>query len=173
MRYTAEDILNEREKRVIFQQNLMLIHKKPLVFIRANFPGVNKDNSLTEKIIKVIDKCVTDIFSRDIVIKIHRITAEGPNTVLIINKELIDIKSLTLQIEDKHPLGRFVDIDVYNPHTFMSISRTSLGYDPRECYICSDLAHNCIREGRHDINTIIDFINKSYINYSRSFYERK
>ncbi|SHJ48544.1 holo-ACP synthase [Clostridium amylolyticum] len=162
MGYTAEDLLNEREKRVILQQNIMLVHKKPLVFIRVNYPGLNKTNPLTEKILKAIDKCVSDVFGNKIRLKIYRITSEGPNITMVIDMEAMEIKKLTIEIEDKNSLGRCVDIDVYNPNTFMSISRTSLGYAPRKCYICNDIAQNCIRNKKHTISSVIEYINKSY-----------
>lgn len=166
MGYTAEDLLNEREKRVVLQQNIMLVHKKPLVFIRVNYPGLNKTNSLTEKVLKAIDKCVTDVFNNKIRVKIYRITSEGPNITMVIDMDSTDIKKLTLQIEDKHSLGRCVDIDVYNPNTFMSISRTSLGYAPRKCYICNDIAQHCIRNKKHTTAEVIDYINKCYTSYN-------
>lgn len=164
MGYTAEDLLNEREKRVILQENMMLLHKKPLVFIRVNYPGLNKSNKLTEKILKVIDKCMADTFNKKIRLKIYRITAEGPNITMIVDMNALDLKKLTLEIEDTHPLGRCVDIDVYNPITYMSISRTTLGYPPRKCYICNDQAKNCIRSRKHTISEVIEHINSAIEN---------
>jgi len=103
-----------------------------------------------------------DTFNNKIRVKIYRITAEGPNITMVIDMNAMDIKKLTLQIEDKHPLGRCVDIDVYNPITFMSISRTALGYPPRKCYICNDQAKNCIRSRKHTISEVVDYIKKCY-----------
>ncbi len=165
MRYTSKDLIQEREARSIFQQNLMLLHKQPLVFIRSNYPGLSKTNALSEKIIKIIDKCVTDIFAKQILFKIYRITAEGPNIIMVIDRPIVEIKKLTLQIEDKHPLGSCVDIDVYNADTLMPLSRVTLGHSLRKCMICHEESAVCIRERRHEMKFVIENINNTYLKY--------
>lgn len=169
MSYKPEDILFEREERVRIQNYLMNRYKKPLLFIRVNYPGVNKENKLTNNIIKIMDNTVTNIFEKDIIFKFSRITAEGPNVIVVIDKEVYDIKKLTIQIEDKHILGRCVDIDVYDPKDGSSISRKDLGFSSRKCYICDDIAQNCVRSRKHETWQIINYIDSCYERYKEIF----
>lgn len=160
-----EEILIEREKRVEIQQELLKKFNKPLVFIRVNYPGINKDNILTNNIIEDIDKIITNIFFHSMVLKFSRNSAEGPTIMLILDKPLEEIKKITIQIEDSHPLGRCIDIDVYDPKDGRSLSRSELGLKPRKCFLCDEMAHICVRSRKHDIKEVIQFISKCYNDY--------
>ena len=76
----------------------------------------------------------------------------------------IEIKKAVLSIEMAHPLGRLVDLDVIDlsNHT---LSRTELGFSPRRCFICNNLAHNCVRSQKHNLEEIINFIEDLVTNY--------
>lgn len=169
MRVTAEDILMDREKRVEIQKELMDRYGRTLVFIRVNYPGVNKENSLTKNIIQVLDKLISQMFIDNTIFKMVRTTAEGPNITLILEEDPKKVKETVIQIEDKHPLGRCIDIDVYDPKTGLSLSRTEMGISPRKCFVCDDIAANCVRSRKHDLKEVIDFIEGCYSNYKEIF----
>ena len=48
--YTAEDILIGRERRIEFQEKLVEKYKMPILVIRVNYPGLNKDNHFSQGI---------------------------------------------------------------------------------------------------------------------------
>lgn len=173
MSYSAEDILLEREKRVEFQNKLMKMYGMPLLFMRVNYPGLNKDNTLTNSIIQDMDNIVTDIFSSYIKLRLFRITAEGPNVTIILDKDPIDIKRTAILVENNHTLGRCIDIDVYNNVTGIAVSRINLGMEQRRCYLCDDMAQNCIRSRRHSESEVIRFIHEAYKEFLESFYGKK
>jgi triphosphoribosyl-dephospho-CoA synthetase len=67
-----------------------------------------------------------------------------------------DLKKKTIQIEENHCLGRFVDIDVYSRYGCLSRE------DKRHCFLCNDLSINCMRSSKHSYEEIIAFL-ESYV----------
>ena len=162
--YTAEDILLQREKRIEYQEKLLQKYKMPLLVIRVNYPGVNKDNSVSQGIAKVMEKAICEKFSDSIHNKIITTTAEGPLVIIFINKDAKDIKLVAMDIEEKHPLGRCVDIDVYD-ESGLGISRGDFDLGMRKCYLCNDIAHNCVRSRKHNSSEVEEFIKNKFLEY--------
>ncbi len=164
--YTAEDILICREKRVYEQEKLIEFYNKTLVSMRVNYPGVIKNNSITLGIMKFMNEFLINKFKQCIVYKNFAITAEGPILKLIINKNAEETKKITIDIERQHFLGRYVDIDVYDRDK-KSLSRSIFGIKPRKCYICNEIAQNCVRARTHNMKEIKEFIEKKYADYCK------
>ncbi|MBZ9637056.1 citrate lyase holo-[acyl-carrier protein] synthase [Clostridium sp. FP1] len=167
--YTAEDILIGRERRIEFQERLVERYKMPILVIRVNYPGINKDNHFSKEITVIIEQIISEMFSYSIQYKIMTTTAEGPLVIMSINKRARDIKAMTLDIEDKHLLGRCVDIDVYDEKG-KGISRKDFGLGMRKCYICDDIAHNCVRSKKHSKKEVEGFIKSKFAEYMEKFY---
>ncbi|MDE6218351.1 MAG: citrate lyase holo-[acyl-carrier protein] synthase [Muribaculaceae bacterium] len=68
-----------------------------------------------------------------------------------------EAKSLAIGIEDTHPLGRLMDIDVIG-HDGVPMSRSSMGHTGRRCLICGEDARICMRAGRHSVAELLDKI---------------
>jgi holo-ACP synthase len=157
------DILNAREDRAFLQENLITKFKLPLLVIRVNYPGINKNNPTTKYISETIYQEIlkNPIFNGDKVIKIKNVekinSYEGLIFLLSINLSSIEIKKLAINIEINHPLGRLVDLDVIDL-TNHTISRRELGYPQRKCFICDDLAHNCVRSRKHSLEEVLEYI---------------
>lgn len=164
--YAPEDILMCREERVSEQEKLIDFYKKTLIFMRVNYPGVIKNNDVTLGIMKFMNKFLMEKFKPYTVYKNFIITAEGPVLTLIVNKNAKETKKITINIENKHFLGRYVDIDVYDKNN-NSLSRGMLGLKPRRCYICNDIAQNCVRSRKHKIEEIKKFIKDKYEDYCK------
>lgn len=162
--YNALDILNAREERVCLIENLIEKYSLPIVCLRINYPGENKDNEITRSISEVLKKEVINVFKDDIVYEEFKFTAEGPLLILVIEEEAFTVKKKTIELEENHLLGRLGDIDVYDKDG-NGISRKDLGYPSRKCFICSDMAQNCVRAQKHSINEVIKFIQERYIKY--------
>lgn len=60
------------------------------------------------------------------------------------------LKHLTKQLEDTHPLGRLIDLDVYTVDG--PVNRTLK--EARICLICDDVAHVCSRAMRHSLEAL-------------------
>jgi holo-ACP synthase len=169
--YTAEDILLERERRIEYQEKLLKQYKMSMIVIRVNYPGIDKDNPLSRGIIKIIEQEIYQTLSMSIHYTKAMITAEGPLVTMCIDKVATDIKAITLNIEHNHILGRCVDIDVYDG-AGKSISRQDLGLAMRKCYICDDVAHNCVRSKKHSFDEVEGFIKIKFKEYMEKVYEK-
>ncbi|MBU5269872.1 citrate lyase holo-[acyl-carrier protein] synthase [Clostridium cochlearium] len=159
--YTAMDILLAREERVEFQNTLLEKYKLPMLCLRVNYPGVIKDNETSRGISNILKAEIEDKFDTQIVYKCYKVTAEGPILILIIDNIAEEIKKYSIYVEQNHLLGRCVDIDVYNVDG-TGISRTYLGYKPRKCFICEDMAQNCVRSRKHSMEQVINYIEEQY-----------
>lgn len=171
MNETAMDILNAREERVCFQEEVMDRYKNnTLISVRVNYPGAKKNTALSRNIYFAIEKIILDIFKYYIRLTFFRITAEGPVGIFIVNRNSKVIKQLCMKVEDSHPIGRFVDIDVYDGFTRKSLSRTGFGASPRKCYLCDNIAQECVRNRTHDIEKIIKYmeeVNEKFVKNRR------
>jgi holo-ACP synthase len=156
------DILDARENRAHFQEELINKNNLPLLVIRANYPGTDKNNETTKYIVETIFNTVLLRVSPANTEKI--VSFEGTIYLLSVDSSPIKLKKIAVDIETNHPLGRLVDIDILdlNNHT---LSRTNLGDSPRECFICSDLAHNCVRSKKHGLKEILEYIDYKIITY--------
>lgn len=159
--YIPEDILAEREERVYVQEELIKKYDSSLICIRVNYPGVIKNDYVSIGIMKILCDMVIREFRNHILYKNFNMTAEGPILTLVVDELAMDIKNRTVGIEENHPLGRFVDIDVYDKYN-RSLSRKDLGLDRRRCYICDNYAHICVRQRQHSEKEIKHFIKNSY-----------
>lgn len=162
--YSAEDILLERERRIEYQEKLLQKYKMPILVIRVNYPGVNKDNSVSQGIAKVMEGEICEKFLDSIHNKIITTTAEGPLIIISIKEDARDIKLMAMEIEESHTLGRCVDIDVYD-ESGIGISRGDFGLGMRKCYLCHDIAHNCVRSKKHSSNEVEGFIKNKFEEY--------
>jgi holo-ACP synthase len=173
MLYSVDDILLAREARVELQKKLMNEYKLPLLCMKVNYPGLNKNNSISNNILQNMDMIVSDIFSKKVEMKLIRNTAEGPSVTMLLKDAPRNIKDITIQVEEKHLLGRCVDIDIYDYKNGRAISRSDLGIPLRRCFICDDLAQNCVRSKRHNESEVIKFIHDSYKEFMENFYGKK
>lgn len=167
MTYSVDDILLEREQRVEFINNLLYKYNMTVIFIRVNYPGLQKTNSKTEKIMENIHLLISDVFRDKIQMKEFKITAEGPNLTAVLDEKAEEIKKIAIKIENEHILGRCVDIDVYDPITLQGISRADFGMQMRKCFLCSDIAHNCVRARKHSQDEIVKYIKNTYETFTK------
>lgn len=154
-------ILEDRERRQAWLED-HLSRSKVVLTLRANYPGQQKNTEITERIIGHFDR---------IICRLIPFTASdrwmGPDGLTILYHTNIDarnMKKMMVEIEEEHPIGRFVDIDVYD-RTLIPISRTILGYEPRRCYLCERFAHDCVRSQRHPLEDILQYIEKEVTAY--------
>lgn len=158
-------ILDARENKAeqikaLFKQNTTMIS------IKANIPGEDKNISEAHLLVRLFTLLVRKKYEINHFQYIE--SADGPYTLLIIKEiHANEIKQEMVLLENTHPLGRFIDIDIYNQEE-QSISRKTLGIPSRKCYICGSDAHLCSRSQKHSVLSLIDFIQsgiKSHLAY--------
>ena len=160
----ANAILDAREERVNLIETLIENYKDTIVVARVNYPGNNKENYISDYIIEKGREELIKVFNDRIEHIIEKSSAEGPYIVLILKLDGNTAKRRTIEIENTHLLGRFLDLDVYEG-SISSISRQSLGFDKRTCYLCGNYAHECIRSKNHTVEEVEEFIIKAVKRY--------
>jgi len=168
-RYSAEEILEARERRVEIYNLLINKYSMPFIVVRVNYPGNEKNNELCNNIIQVIESVLSYTFADKIHCKSATYGAEGVVQYMVIDEEPLALKRAAIDIEEKHILGRCVDIDVFDENG-VSISRSDLGLQPRKCYICENAAHVCVRSARHSEEEVIRYIKSKYREYKENVY---
>jgi holo-ACP synthase len=159
--YKAEDILLARESRVTLQVEILKKYRASLLVHRVNYPGLYRNNNITEGISTIIEMEICKVLSSKIISEYRRNTAEGPICIFSLKEDKYKIKSVTMEIEEKHELGRFVDLDVYDENG-VGISRLQMDKSKRKCYLCENDAVYCIRNGNHSQDEIIEYIKNRY-----------
>lgn len=157
------DILDAREERVILQEELQEIHQRPLLVHRVNTPGKEKNNALSRGIFETVELALKKAFGDRVLAETMLLSAEGPVMIRVMAESAAVLKAQAMAVEEDHPLGRFVDLDVYDLGG-ASISRTVAGQEPRRCYLCGNLAHSCVRSQKHSTEKLLAFMEKGYLN---------
>ena len=155
-------LLEERELRVILQQQLLQTYPYPLAVVKANMPGEDK-RSLIQTI--VVCEGYFELKKLNVENIYTTYTIEGLIYYISIDLPIEQLKRICVDIERNHPLGRLMDIDVMNVHS--QISRRDLNLSPRRCFLCDEEAHVCVRQQTHASEVIEDFILTTFKNYLR------
>ena len=80
----------------------------------------------------------------------------GFEAFLVVDLPAREVKRACCEIEDSHPHGRLMDIDVLSGGDRLSIlSRTEVGLPERRCLLCERPARECIRAGRHTTDELL------------------
>lgn len=161
-----ERILEAREKRVELQRQLQEEYKLPMLVLRANMPGIDKDNEMSNNIVEFINELILEILNEKIIYTTFINEGEGPIIIHVVDLDSKELKGMAISIEETHQLGRCVDIDVYDENS-CGISRRDLGYSARRCFLCDEEAHICVRSRKHNIEDVIKFIENKYEQYCK------
>jgi holo-ACP synthase CitX len=153
-----EKILASREERY---QKIKILKSdyETVITVKTNIPGTNKNLKVTYALIKMVKNLIPKIY----ISKLLFFDAfDGPYYLIGSNYEAYGIKSTLMSIEDNHSLGRFIDLDVFDGQ------KTLVREIPRKCYICNDIAFNCIRQEKHSVEELIQFVETRAFEYFRN-----
>ena len=159
------DILQSREDRALFQEEIINKYNAPIISFTLNIPGKIKDSSMYRKIhnagIEAINKSLNDY---EVIYTKKKEKSTGPEAYFSVNINPLELKQLTTKIETEHPLGRLFDIDVLDINN-KQISRTELELEPRKCMICENNAKECSRSKKHSLEELLEEIKYIYRSY--------
>ncbi|HHT39016.1 MAG: citrate lyase holo-[acyl-carrier protein] synthase [Acholeplasmatales bacterium] len=161
-------ILEDREKRFYRVKELVNEYHNCLI-LKGNIPGENKT-------IKEVYLLLT-IFNHEITKRLKNYQREfynsfdGPYFVYYNFKEPVKrLKEEFIKIEETHPLGRLIDIDVYSKGK--TITRASMDLPQRKCLLCGNVAWLCMKERKHSVKELTDFIISSTNKYLHDDFDR-
>lgn len=143
------DMLLCRERRAQIQDTFLSQYHCPVISFCMNIPGPVKTN---EKIRAAFENGKTALLTRleqssaeiKNFLEIHEKT--GDELLLAVDYPAQDIKDLTTEIEETHPVGRLFDLDVIDTDG-QKLSRNTY----RKCIICGCQAQECARTRKHTV----------------------
>jgi len=154
---TLEQLLQSRDERSRHQQDLLGKHPGgSVVCLTVQLPGPEKrtpdsliiGNAGVEALRQVFSVSCPEI--RDL--------PTGFEAYLVVDMPAREAKSACCRIEDSHPLGRLMDIDVITEDGPMD--RGELGLEPRRCLLCDKPARFCMRAHTHTHAELLDRISQ-------------
>lgn len=157
-----------RERR--WQQKLKLAGQgNHVISLQLNVPGYPKVFGRLDEFFSLISREITDFFrSYCIFLNLKEQVCEsddtGSMTLFGVPADIISARQLKViseQFEEAHPLGRFIDVDILEA-TGEAISSGKL----KPCFYCQAApAFICRRENKHDINVLREFIESKVNRY--------
>ena len=161
MEITLDQLLKARDDR--YARQLALTREWPdrtLVCLTVVLPGPVKRDDRSLKVAEAAVAAVRDVFAP--VYKELYDLETGYEGYFIVDSPLLDVKKACCEIENEHPYGRLMDLDVIEPvgDTVVPVSRDRVGEEPRRCLLCDRPARECMRAHTHPFVEIVQTIDK-------------
>ena len=161
MEITLDQLLQARDDR--YARQLALTKEWPdrtLVCLTVVLPGPVKRDARS---LKVAEAAVTAV--REVLAPVYKEVYDletGYEGYFIVDGALLDVKKACCGIENEHPYGRLMDLDVIEPvgETVVPVSRDRVGEEPRRCLLCDRPARECMRAHTHSFGEIVQTIDK-------------
>ncbi|MFP4177792.1 MAG: citrate lyase holo-[acyl-carrier protein] synthase, partial [Acholeplasmataceae bacterium] len=161
-----DSILRAREARLeAIQKAFGLDRSRVIISIKANIPGPNKRISEAYLLVRLFFNRVRSMFESSN----HEFIDcdDGPYVLMVaLGIDAITLKKALVELEETHPLGHFIDLDVFDEPK-ASLSRVDLGYPLRKCYLCDRDARDCIRNQRHELKDLLKVVKSAVENHLR------
>ena len=143
---TLQELLDSRDRRARRQGELLSqFPGRALLCLTVQLPGAEESNALSLKIaragVEAIEKRFNPVF------KETNDLETGFEGFFIVDGQPLEVKRAAAELEDTHPLGRLMDLDVIGPEG--PIGRADIGLAERRCLLCENPARYCMRAGSH------------------------
>ena len=160
MEITLEQLLGARDAR--YARQLSLTEEWPdrtLVCLTVVLPGPVKRDVRSLKVAEAAVAAVREVLAPTY--KELRALETGYEGYFLVDGALLDVKKACCEIENEHPYGRLMDLDVLERvgETVVPVSRERVGEQPRRCLLCDRPARECMRAHTHtqaEISAAID-----------------
>ncbi len=129
---------------------------KTVITVKSNFPGSNKNHNLSYFL---VDYFIKKVPSEFIASKEFFEGHDGPYYLIGSDVDATLVKTRLMDIEDNHPIGRFVDFDVFDG--VVTLTRHNL----RKCYLCNEPAFKCIVSKKHLELDLIEYMNTRIVQF--------
>lgn len=143
---TLQELLDSRDRRARRQGELLSqFPGRALLCLTVQLPGPEKRNALSLEIaragVEAIEKRFNPVF------KETNDLETGFEGFFVIDGQPLEVKKAAAELEDTHPLGRLMDLDVIGPEG--PLGRADIGLPQRRCLLCEKPARYCMRAGSH------------------------
>lgn len=158
---TLEQLLQSRDERAARQKDWITAHPSlTLVCLTVILPGPVKRDSRS---LRVARAGVDAIRANLLPVKEECLDLEtGFEGYFLVEGKTADVKDACCRIEDGHPLGRLMDIDVLRlgEYGIVPVSRSEADLPPRRCLICDLPARECMRARNHTREDLLQKIDE-------------
>ena len=149
---TLEAILHAKEERAWKQKMLLSRHPlASLISLSLNIPSLIKLSHEAVVVHEIAHKALLEMVENEGIELLaceSQLAATGAESFFTCKAEAKVLKVFTCKIENTHPLGRLMDIDVLDS-TGAILSRSALGFPKRRCFVCEEEAQLCARSQKH------------------------
>ena len=152
---TLQQLLRSRDERAARQEALLREHPgKTLVCLTVIPPGSEKRTSWSVQVaqagVLAIRKGLVPSYE-----ECHDLQT-GYEAYFLVDGDPLAVKRACCGIEDTHPWGRLMDIDVLEPAQggAVPLSRSAVGLPARRCLVCDRPARECMRERAHTLEQL-------------------
>lgn len=130
-----------------------------VVSVKANIPGSNKNIPHAALLVSYFSQIIKNQHCPNI--EMHG----GFDGVWALGKVQSgeEFKKIAVNIEEAHPIGRFIDIDVTLCREKKSLNRASL----RKCFLCDNPAFVCGRTGIHTPQELLSF----FVSHTEDYFQ--
>lgn len=164
-----EEVLKTREEKWKNALKIALRSKGSAISVTLNSPGETKRDPETLKALALIVSDVLLALERaGIAFNEILFKNEGayPYFVAGVRGDPTRVKKITIELEEKHPIGRLLDIDVLKADG-SKISRRDLGLEERKCFLCDLSWIECRRNKKHSKGELKKFYRKALKSFLR------
>lgn len=160
---TLDQLLASRDARVEHQRKLAEnFPRASLICFTVMLPGPVKRDARSLTVARAGVKAIRAAFH--ILYEEERDLETGFEAYFVVDVPVPEAKRICCGIEDSHPLGRLMDIDVLRSpiESGMTcpVSRTEIGLPERSCLLCEKPARECMRAHNHSPQEIQDTIDR-------------
>ncbi|MCR5017208.1 MAG: citrate lyase holo-[acyl-carrier protein] synthase [Bacteroidales bacterium] len=158
MAITLEELLRSRDERAALQQSFLREHPEgTLLCLTVQLPGEVKRDERSLRVAEAAVEALREMFPERS-FELLRDLPTGFEGYFVVPLEPLDAKRAAIGIEDEHPLGRLMDIDVITADG--PVSRSAVGAPERRCLICSQPARYCMRARSHSPEELLAAIDR-------------
>lgn len=160
---TLQQLLASREARAAHQAQLLREHPgQTLVCLTVIPPGNEKRTDWSVPVALAGAEAVRRALapSREEV----RDLETGYEAYFLVDGDPLEIKRTCCGLEDTHPWGRLMDIDILKPSPggAVPVSRSAVGLPERRCLVCERPARECMRNRSHSLEQLQERIKFIY-----------
>ncbi|MBQ6952888.1 MAG: citrate lyase holo-[Bacteroidales bacterium] len=163
---SLNQLLESRDARAEHQKDLLgRFPGKSLLCLTVQLPGPEKRNEQSLAIAKAGVSAIRQAFQPDY--EELRDLETGYEGYFLVSLPALEAKRKAVEVEDNHPLGRLMDIDVlhgvpeknqFSSAGVKAISREEIGLAPRRCLLCENEVRYCMRAKTHTTSELLERI---------------
>ena len=149
---TLDAILYAKEERALKQKELLSRYPlASLISLCINIPSLIKLSHEAVVVHEIAHQALLGMLENEGIELLaceHTFASTGAESFFTCKVDAKVLKTFTCKVENSHPLGRLMDIDVLD-FTGKILSRTALGLSKRRCFVCEEQAKLCARAQKH------------------------